>query len=406
MDLVSRIYEYILEADRVLDKVVYRTPIDKSRTLSRITGGEVYLKLENLQRTGAFKVRGAYYMLWRLMRERGKISACVAASSGNHAQGVALAATELGIRSIIVMPETTPYIKIRATKSYGAEVVLHGRTYDEAYSKALEICEKLEAEFVHPFNDERVIAGQGTIGLEMLRSLKDIDVVIVPVGGGGLISGIATAIKKLSPRTKIIGVQPEGAPAMTLSFKRGRLTEVPYVDTIADGVAVKKPGDLTFKIISELVDDMVLVSDDEIVRAIFFLLERSKCVAEPAGALGVAALLGGRIDVRDKRTVVLISGGNMDMLLLARVIERALVLEKREIRIQGILPDRPGMLKTVLEVLAQVRANVVSIEHDRIDPSLKPGTAKVTIIFELPSEDMLEGILKRLREKGLVFRAI
>ncbi len=403
---ISKIFEYIKEADKVLEGKIYRTPVDKSHALSRLLEAEVYLKLENFQRTGAFKIRGAYYTLWKILQERGRITACVTASSGNHAQGVALAASELGIKAYIVMPETTPYIKIKATKEYGAEVILHGRTYDDAYEKALEIRDKLNAIFVHPFNDEFVIAGQGSIGMEIYRMLKNVDVVLVPVGGGGLISGIAIALKNLIPNVKVIGVQPKGAPAMTLSYKQGRIVEVKEFDTIADAIIVKKPGDLTFKIISELVDDMILVDDDDIVRAIFLLLERSKVVAEPAGALSVAALLSGQLDVKGKRVVCVISGGNIDMTMLARIVSRALVLEKRQIRLSGILPDRPGMLKSVLEVLAEVNANIVDIEHDRISTSLKPGKARVTITFEISDEKVLNDIIQKLKAKGFEFKVV
>ena len=402
---IDKIYNMIVEADRVLEGKVYRTPVDKSHALSRLTGGEVYLKLENLQRTGAFKIRGAYYTLWRTIRE-GRVRTCVTASSGNHAQGVALAASELGVRAVIVMPETTPRIKVKATRDYGAEVVLHGRTYDDAYERALKIREELGAEFVHPFNDERVVAGQGTIGLEICRALGRVDVVLVPVGGGGLISGIAIAMKRLVPKAKVIGVQPEGAPAMTLSYREGRLVEYSDVDTIADGVVVKRPGDLTLSIIRELVDDMVLVSDDDIIRAMLLLLERSKCVAEPAGALGVAALLSGKVDVSGKRAVVVVSGGNVDMTLLARVIEKALVLEGRQVRVVGVVPDVPGTLKEVLDVIADLGANVVDIRHDRADPSLRPGKARVAITMELPEGVSAGDVVERLRERGYAFEPV
>jgi len=400
---LEKLYGLILEADKVLERVVYRTPVDRSRTLSNITEGEVYLKLENLQRTGSFKIRGAYYFLWSILRKRCNVKLCVAASSGNHAQGVALAASELGMKSIIVMPERTPYVKVNATRSYGAKVVLHGSTYDDAYSKAMDIKDKFNAVFVHPFNDERIIAGQGTIGLEIVRKLGDLDVVLVPVGGGGLISGIAIAVKKLIPHAKIIGVQPEGAPAMALSFKEGKLIEVKRVNTIADGVAVKKPGELTFNIIKEVVDDIVLVSEEDIVQALFLLLERSKCVAEPAGALSVAALIGNKVDLKGKRAVAVISGGNIEMSMLARLIDKAMFLEGRLVRICGELPDRPGMLMKVLKILAALKANIVEISHDRLGPYLKPGKARVYVTFEVKDERDLKKILRKLEEKGFVF---
>ncbi len=401
----AHIYERVKEAWSIIRRVAHETPIDKSSTISTLAGGEVYLKLENLQKTGSFKIRGAYYKIWSLLKER-KVQVCVAASSGNHAQGVAYAASKLGIRSIIVMPEYTPAAKVAATKGYGAEVVLYGRTYDDAYRKALEICSEVNGAFIHPFDDPLIIAGQGTIGLEILERLKNVDVVLVPVGGGGLISGIAIALKKLRPSVKIYGVQPRGAPAMTLSFKAGRLITVNKCDTIADAVVVKRPGELTFSIISELVDDMILVDENEIVKAMFLLLERCKCVAEPAGALPVAAILGNHVDLKGKKGVALISGGNVDMSLLARIIEKGLALEGREVRIEGVLPDIPGMLKRVLEVLAEARANVISVEHDRMDPSLDPGKAKVTITLEVNDPSLTRELLTKLREIGFEFRRV
>jgi len=402
---IEDIWSCVKEAAKVLKPIIHRTPLDRSATFSRMCGGEVFLKLENLQKTGSFKIRGAYYKLWKTLREK-SITTCVAASSGNHAQGVAYAASMLGVKAIIVMPEYTPVAKIAATKGYGAEVVLYGRTYDEAYLKALEICRRLKAEFIHPFDDPYVIAGQGTIGIEIYEDLKNVDVVLVPVGGGGLISGVAIALKRLNPRVKIIGVQAEGAPAMALSLREGRIVRYENPDTIADAIAVKEPGKLTFSIIEELVDDIVLVDDNEIAYAVFMLLERCKCVAEPAGALGVAALLSEKVDARRKRVVAIVSGGNIDMALLARIIERMLFVEGREVRIRGVLPDRPGMLKRVLEVLAEAKANIVTIEHDRANPSLRPGKAEVTITIEVPAMEHVGELLARLKRIGYEFRVV
>jgi len=393
----------IKEAKSILTDVVHRTPLNRSFTFSKMTKGDVYLKLENLQKTGSFKVRGAYYALWKRVKKE-KIRACVAASSGNHAQGVAYSAQTLGIRSVIVMPLYTPFYKVQATKSYGAEVLLYGETYDEAFSKACEIARSLGAPLIHPFDDYDVIAGQGTIGVEIYEDLDNVEVVLVPIGGGGLISGIAVALKKLRPEIEIIGVQPEGAPALYHSFKKGRLVYVDNIYTIADGVAVKRPGERTFRIINELVSDIVLVDDYEIARAMFLLLERGKLVAEPAGVLPIAALLSGKVDIRGRKVVAVISGGNVDMSLLSRIVERGLYLEGRVARIAGLLNDRPGELKKVIDVIAEYKFNIVSIEHERANPLIHPGAAKVTLGIEVPDTRSVIKMLDKLKEKGLDFK--
>jgi len=369
-----------------------------------MAGGEVYLKLENLQKTGAFKVRGAYFKLSKLSGEN--VTRVVAASSGNHAQGVAYSASLLGIKATIVMPKYTPFFKIEATKSYGADVILHGETYDDAYAKALEISKRENIPFIHPFEDPDIIAGQGTIGVEIYEKLEDADIVVVPVGGGGLISGIAVALKKLNPDIKVIGVQPSGAPSMYLSYHEKKLVTTPHVFSIADGVIVKKPGELTFKLVSELVDDMVLVDDKEIAHAVFMLLERAKVVAEPAGALSLAAILSNKIDVREKKVVAVISGGNIDPSLLARIINQILYIEGRQIKIQGVLPDKPGQLKKVIDIISELGLNIISIEHERINPLVSPGTAQVTLGLEVPDKNTVNLLLIKLKEKGLDFNVI
>ncbi len=403
-DLEDTIYTMSLEADKVLQNVIHRTPLVTSLTLSKMIGANVYLKLENLQKTGSFKVRGAYYAIWRSKREN-DFSLCVTASSGNHAQGVAYASHSLGLSSIVVMPIHTPMIKVRSTEGYGAKVILYGDTYDEAYEKATSIAEERNALFVHPFNDPKVIAGQGTIGLELLRDLDRIDSVIVPVGGGGLISGIATVLKKRRRGIKIYGVQASGSNAIYLSLKHGRLITLDRVSTIADGVMVKTPGDLTFKLISELVDDVVLVDDDEIVRAILFLMERCKTVAEPAGAMSIAALLANKLSV-EGNVVTIISGGNVDMPLLVRIINRALVLERRLVKLRGILPDRPGYLKKVIDIVARVNGNIVTVEHDRNSLELRPGVARVEILVEVPSVEVVNEVIQALKKRGFNFKVV
>jgi len=402
---IENILVNIKEAYNFLTGVVHRTPLNKQLTLSNLVNANVYLKLENLQKTGSFKVRGAYYAINK-KNQRSKIELVVAASSGNHAQGVAYSASQLGINSIIVMPKYTPIYKVEATKNYGAKVLLYGETYDDAYHKAIEISQERNSVFIHPFNDLDVIAGQGTIGVEIYEDLEDVDIVFVPVGGGGLISGISIALKRLKPNVKIIGVQPTGASAMYKSFKTGKLVEADSLSTIADGVAVKKPGELTFKIIREFVDDIVVVNDFEIARAMFFMLERAKLVVEPAGALPVAALLSNTIDLDGKNVVAVISGGNVDMGLLSRIIERGLYLNKRYIKIKGELVDKPGELKKVIDDVAELGLNIISIEHERTNPLIKPGKAEVILGLETPSINLINMLLNKLKRKGIYFKII
>ncbi len=400
LDLATKVYLEALQASRVLRNVVHKTPLDYSRTFSRITGGKVYMKLENLQKTGAFKVRGAYYKIYKLPDEAKK-KGVVAASAGNHAQGVAFAASAAGIPATIVMPETAPISKIQATQGYGAKVVLHGLIYDDAYRKALEIAEETGATFIHPFDDLYVIAGQGSIAVEILHDLQDIDVVVVQIGGGGLISGIAAVVKNvLGDQVKVIGVEPESAPKMKASIDAGRIVEVNVKPSIADGLLTRRPGELTYKLVSELVDDIVTVSDDEIAHAILMLLERSKTVAEGAGAAGLAALLSGKIDVRGKKVVTIISGGNIDVTMLSRIIMRELVRQKRIVVLKTKLPDRPGTLRKLLEFLAEAKLNIIEINHDRYDPRLEPGWAEVSIIAEVPQPERLERLIDNLRRHG------
>ncbi len=395
----------IKEAREMLQGVIHVTPLVSNKTFSDLSGGEVYLKLENLQKTGAFKVRGAYYKISKLVRTRG-IRKVVTASSGNHAQGVAYSASLLGVEAVVVMPRYTPFYKVNAARGYGARVILHGETYDDAYLYASEIAKKESVPFVHPFDDPDIIAGQGTIGVEIYEQLPDSDLVLVPVGGGGLISGIAVALKRLSSRVKVIGVQPRGAPAMYMSYKQGRIVETPQVFSIADGVIVKKPGELTFSIIQDLVDDMVIVDEKDIARAVFMLLERAKTVAEPAGALAVAAVLSGSVDVKGKKAVCVVSGGNADPSLLSRIINQVLYLEGRQVRIRGVLPDRPGQLKRVIDPIAELGFNIVEIEHERLNPLISPGMAQVTLGLEVPSPDAVEKLLLKLKELGLDFTVV
>lgn len=396
------VFTSINEAYSLVHKVVHRTPLVHSRTLSRLLCGEIYLKLECLQRTGSFKIRGAYYAISK-MKDAIMSRGCVAASAGNHAQGVAFAASSLGIRAVIVMPTFSPTAKVQATIGYGAEVILHGKTYDEAVAEASRICDERNSVFIHSFDNPAVIAGQGTIGLEMMEDLPDLDVIIVPVGGGGLISGVSVAVKNLNPEVAIYGVQAAGSASMVASLKKGNLVNLQNVDTIADGIAIKRPSRLTFDIIKRLVDEVVVVTDDEIADATFLLLERTKQVVEPAGAVGLAALLSKKIDVTGKNVGVIISGGNIDMSLLVRIVERSLYKESRFVKISGLLFDRPGILQNVLAIIANYKANVVTINHDRTDPRISLGKTRITLTLELPEKQYLHDLTKNLEEAGYLF---
>lgn len=403
--MIQEIFQKIKDAYPVVQEVAHHTPLDRSNTFSRMTGGEVFLKLECLQRTGSFKIRGATYAISRFKpseKERG----CVAASAGNHAQGVAYAATNAGIKSTIVMPELAPAAKIMATQGYGAEVVLHGTSYDDAVLMAEQISAENGAIFLHSFDNIDVISGQGTIGLELLEDKPDLDIVLVPVGGGGLISGISIAIKKIQPDIKIIGVQASGCPSMVESIRNGRIIEITKSDTIADGIAVKKPSETTLKIVNESVDDVITVTDDEISHSIFMLLERCKLVVEPAGAVGLAALLNNKLSVEGKKVGVVLSGGNIDMSLLGRIIERSLYLENRFVKITGLLPDKRETLKDLLLVIATTKASVVSVEHERADPNIPLGRMKVTVTLEISRSIHLDELMNNLKKAGYHFGVV
>ncbi|MHA1589773.1 MAG: threonine ammonia-lyase [Candidatus Njordarchaeales archaeon] len=400
--LIDNIYKSILEAKGILENIIHKTPLDLSRTFSEICGGKVFLKLENLQKTGSFKVRGAYYKISKLSYDA-KRRGVIAASAGNHAQGVAYSAKMAGVPCKIVMPIFAPIAKIQATKSYGAEVILYGINFDEAYIKAREIAERNRLTFIHAFDDPQIIAGQGTIGLEILEVLPNPDIIVIPIGGGGLISGISIALrKKLGRKIKIIGVQSEAYPSMAMRIKGISLKKKPLY-TIADGIAVKKPGELTSKIISELVDDIIVVNDDEIARAIFLLLERAKTLAEGAGAISLAAVLSGEIDVRGKKVVCIISGGNISMSTLMKILGREQVRLGRLLRLRGRLPDYPGSLRNVLSILSEAYVNVVDIISEKYDPRIPPSEAEIELVVEAPSEEKLEKLLKRLEKEGYYF---
>lgn len=393
-------------AAKLLDGVIVKTPVDHSRALGRLTGSSVYLKCENLQRAGSFKVRGAYVRMARLSEEE-RARGVVAASAGNHAQGVALAASKLGIKARIYMPLGVALPKLAATKDHGAEVVLHGENVDEALAEAQCYADETGAIFIHPFDNPDVIAGQGTIGLEILEQLPEVDTIVMGVGGGGLLSGVATAVKakakQLGRDIKVIGVQAEHAAAYPPSLAADAVVPLERVSTIADGIAVGKPGALPFKIIRELVDDVVTVSEDGLAQALIFLMERSKMVVEPAGASGVAALLEDKlkeIGVQSKNTVVILSGGNIDPMLMLKVIQRGLSAASRYLTVKIMLHDRPGELATISRIIAEADANVTGVDHTRIGGMLSMGDVSITIDMETKGDEHSEEVLNALRSAG------
>lgn len=355
----------VYHANYALKEAIRQTDLIYSPVLSKECGCELYLKTENLQVTGSFKVRGAYYKISQLNEEE-KSRGVIACSAGNHAQGVALASKKFGIKSIICMPDGAPLSKVEATKSYGAEVVLVPGVYDDAHNRAEELKAEKGYTFIHPFDDEDVIAGQGTIGLEIAEQLKDADAVIVPVGGGGLISGVAFAIKSLNPKIRVYGVQAAGAPSMLNSLEHKKIETLPSVSTVADGIAVKEPGRLTFDLCSRYVDGIVSVTDDQVSAAILALIEKQKMIAEGAGAVALAAALFNKLpDVAGKKVVCLISGGNIDVTILSRVINRGLLMSGRQCSLTLELMDKPGQLVGVSEIIAQCGGNVTAVLHER-----------------------------------------
>jgi len=372
----------VYHASYILKNVVRTTDLLYAPKLSRDCGGcEVYLKTENLQVTGSFKIRGSYYKISQLSEEE-RAAGVIACSAGNHAQGVALAAAQNGIRSTICIPDGAPIQKVEATKRYGAEVCLVNGVYDDAYNKAVEIQKERGGAFIHPFDDPDVIAGQGTIGLELLDQLPDLDAVIVPVGGGGLISGVAFTIKSLNPKVQVYGVQAAGAPSMSRSLSAGHKEALAGVSTIADGIAVKCPGDLTYELCQKYVDGIVTVSDDEIASAILALIEEQKLIAEGAGAVSVASLLFRKLDLAGKKAACLISGGNIDVTILSRVINRGLLKSGRSADLTIALEDKPGQLKGVSEIIASAGGNVVSIHHDHADETVNINDCFLKIVLE------------------------
>jgi threonine dehydratase len=389
----------IWQAYKFLKPLIHHTALTPSRTLSEMTGADIYLKAEHTQRSGSFKVRGAGYKISRLSEDQYK-AGVIAASAGNHAQGVAIAAAQHSIPCTIVMPENAPLAKVTATQSYGANVVLYGPTYDDAYQHCCELQRASGATFIHAFDDPDVIAGQGSLGLEMLNDLPDADAIVVPIGGGGLISGIAIAARALKPDITIIGVQAEGAASCRVSLDNGKPETLPAITTIADGIATKRPGTLTFSIIQRLVDDVVLVNDESIINAVLLLMERCKMLVEGAGAAGLAALLSGAIRLEGKKVLVPLTGGNIDINLVGRFIEHGLAAAGRYFVIHTRLTDRPGELMRLLGIIAEMRINVIDVRYQRISNRLPIMQREETITLETRDRAQCVELLRRLRAAG------
>ena len=392
--------EKIYEAQKRIKDVVVETPLAFAPYLSEISGAKVFLKKENLQVTGAFKIRGAYNRIASLS-ETQKACGVIAASAGNHAQGVALSASKFSIKAIIVMPESTPLTKVNGVKHYGAEVILHGANYDEAYAYARKYADENSLTFVHPFEDEEVIAGQGTVALEILSQCEELDIIIIPIGGGGLIAGMATAIKEINPNIKIIGVSASGAPAFKNSYEQKKAIDSISVRTIADGIAVRDTSSVTLSYALKHVDSVISVDDEEIASAILYLLEKQKLVVEGAGAVGVAALLHKKLgSIKDKKIALVLSGGNMDVTLLSVIIEKGLLKSHRKMKVTVTLVDKPGSLMRFTEILQELNANIVHIAYDRTSISLDYGDANVTVHMETKGEEHQEEIRSMLKKEG------
>ncbi len=387
----------VFNAANVLKDIVRRTDVIYAPNID--CECELYLKPECLQNTGSFKLRGSGYKIAMLSDEE-KQRGVVACSAGNHAQGVALAASKCGIPSVICLPSSAPISKVEATKAYGAQVCMVDGCYDDAYQKAIELRDEKGYTFVHPFDDENVIAGQGTIALEILNDIKDIDAIIVPIGGGGLISGIAYTVKSISPRTKVYGVQAVGAPSMYNSIKSGKIETLENVSTIADGIAVKTPGENTFELINKYVDDIALVTEDEISSAILALIEKQKMIAEGAGATAVAAAMFNKFPIKDKKVVCVVSGGNIDVTSLSRVIKRGLIKSGRSSQLLIELIDKPGQLHQVSKIIAECGGNVTGVHHERAGETESVNGCFLRIVMETRNYDHVQEITKALKDAG------
>ena len=389
--------EAFIKAKEKLSKVLLETHLIYSPIFSKESGNKVFIKPENLQKTGSFKIRGAYNKISNLT-DAEKKRGVIASSAGNHAQGVAYGAKESGIKAVIVMPKSTPLIKVESTKQYGAEVILHGDVYDDAYKKAKELEEKEGYVFVHPFNDEDVLDGQGTIALEILEELPETDIILVPIGGGGLISGIACAAKILKPEIKIIGVEPEGAASAYEAIKENKIVELKEANTIADGTAVKKIGDLNFEYIKKYVDEIITVSDYELMEAFLLLVEKHKIIAENSGILSVAATK--KIKEKNKKVVSVISGGNIDVLMISSMINKGLIRRDRIFNFSLNIPDKPGELAKVVDLIAELGANVVKLEHNQFKNLSRFKDVELQVTVETNGSEHIKNLVQAFEEKG------
>lgn len=389
--------EEVLKVKERISKEINKTPLLYSKVFSELTENTIYLKCENLQLTGAYKLRGALNKIYSL-KDEDKNKGVVCSSAGNHAQGVAYAASLVGVDATIVMPKSTPYLKVQSTKNFGGKVLLHGDCYDDAYNEAKRIEQSEGKVFVHPFNDIDVILGQGTIALEIFEDIKNLDYILCPIGGGGLISGISLVAKEINPSIKIIGVQAEGAAAMEKSFKSGVLTSIPTVNTIADGISVKCPGDKTFDIIKKYVDDIITVSETEIVESFLLLTEKHKLIAEASGVVSLAALR--HLKVKDKNICSIISGGNIDMLTISTLINNGLVSRGRLLCFSIELPDAPGQLLKIVELLAKENANVVKLEHNQFKAHNRINNVLVEVTVETNGHEHIEQIVNSFESNG------
>ena len=401
---MSVTYDDIVSAQKTQDSVIRKTSLTFSDTFTQLTGSKVYLKNEFEQKTGSFKLRGAYYKIKTLSEEE-RSNGVVAASAGNHAQGVAFASALEKIKCTIVMPKNASPAKVAATRGYGATVVLEGKNYDESSAKAREIANATGATIIHAFDDPQIIAAQGVIGLEIIEQLPDVDEIYVPIGGGGLASGVLIAVKSKNPNVKIIGIQSKSFPSMKNSLDSGNIETVDGGFTIADGISVKTPGKQTFEIIKNQIDEIVLVDDDEIIKTMFLLMERSKCVIEPAGAVGLAYLISKKPSP-GKKVVPILCGGNVDMYLLGQIVAKGLATMGRMMKIFILLKDKPGALKEVVDELASLSANIVEVVHDRLSSNVRAGTTGVTLSLETEDQEHTDKIIQHLKEKNIEFKIL
>ena len=397
-------YDEIVKANALRGDEIKKTPLIYSPTFSSFTNSEIYLKAEFRQKTGSFKIRGAYYKIKSLTQEEKKYGV-VAASAGNHAQGVAFASSLEKIPCTIVMPKNASPAKVAATRGYGANVILQGQNYDESYSKAKEIAKETGATIIQAFDDPQIIAAQGVIGLEILEDLPDVDEVYVPIGGGGLAAGTVIAIKEKNPNVRVVGVQSKSFPSMYESVKQNVRTAVGGGSTIADGISVRMPGELTFEIIKNLIDEIVLVDDNEITKAMFLLMERMKFVVEPAGAVGLAYLISKKPSP-GKKVVVILAGGNVDMYLLGQIVDKGLAATGRLLVVSMILPDRPGIFKEIVDEIALANVNIVEVNHDRLSSKVNPGSVTVTLSLETQGKEQSEKLIEKLKEKNIQFKLL